>query len=100
MRKALIICSLMGLMACSSPPLPKPVIDTRAEIIDREVPGTVHSAYVEPIIDTVKVPTQLDPEGNYLRPSHTSVYEIRPGRVQPVEFPPDNRESEKKSGQE
>ena len=56
--------------------------------LERErVPGTVDDAWAEPMIDTIRVPGQLDPNGIYYRPSHETVVEIRPGRYQKVEYP-------------
>jgi hypothetical protein len=96
MRCILVAYCLAIFAACSSTPPPQPVVGNTGERIDREVPGTVHAPHIEPMIDTVQVPSQLDPEGNYYRPEHTTVYEIRPGRVQPVEFPPDEEEPKKR----
>ena len=53
---------------------------------DRPIPGSVNSVWVEPMYDTVRVPAGIDPSGTYFRPSHRSVVEIRPGRVQRVEY--------------
>jgi hypothetical protein len=56
--------------------------------LEREpVPGTVNDFWVEPMIDTVRVPGQLDPAGNYYRASHNTLVEIRPGRFQKVQYP-------------
>ncbi len=55
------------------------------------VPGTVNDVWVEPMIDTVRVPGQLDPKGTYYRPSHYSVVQIRPGRFQQVQYPADEK---------
>ncbi len=86
-----IICSFF-VVSCASRKVKPIEVDETVEIIDREVPGTVHSPYFEPIIDVVKVPPHLDPEGIYFRPSHTNIYEIRQGRVQGVEYPKDDED--------
>jgi hypothetical protein len=57
------------------------------ELEKEPVPGTVEDVYVEPMYDTVRVPGQLDPNGVYYRPSHKTIYEIRPGKFQPVQYP-------------
>ncbi|MCB9030745.1 MAG: hypothetical protein H6619_06805 [Deltaproteobacteria bacterium] len=43
-------------------------------------PGTVEYAWEEPMVDTVDVPPGLDPEGQYYRPAHKEVIEVRQGR--------------------
>lgn len=56
--------------------------------LEREpVPGTVNDVWAETMIDTVRVPGQLDPTGTYYRPSHNTLVEIRPGRYQKVQYP-------------
>ena len=62
-------------------------VKERAYVEENKVPGTVTEPWVEPIYDTVQVPAGLDPTGTYFRPSHQTVVEIRPGRVQPVQYP-------------
>lgn len=60
--------------------------------LERErVPGTIDDAWVEPMIDSVRVPGQLDPNGVYYRPSHETIVEIRHGKFQKVEYPEDPR---------
>ena len=85
----------------SSSSAPEPVVDvTRGGSIstvvirqpinelEREpVPGTVNDFWVEPMIDSVQVPAQIDPHGVYYRPSHKTLAEIRHGRFQKVQFP-------------
>lgn len=61
------------------------------------VPGTVTEPWVEPMHDTVQVPAQLDPTNTYFRPSHQTVVEIRPGRVQPLQYP--EQQKDQKSDQ-
>lgn len=56
--------------------------------LERErVPGTVDDLWVETMVDTVRVPAQIDPHGVYYRPSHNTLAEIRPGRYQKVQYP-------------
>ncbi|MCB0322083.1 MAG: hypothetical protein KDD69_00885 [Bdellovibrionales bacterium] len=56
--------------------------------LERErVPGTVEDVWVEPMYDQVRVPAALDPNGVYYRPSHSTLVEIRHGKVQPVQYP-------------
>ena len=67
-----------------------------AFVEENKIPGTVTEPWVEPMNDTVQVPAQLDPTGTYYRPSHQTVVEIRPGRVQPLQYqdPKDNQGSD------
>ena len=60
------------------------------EVQENKVPGTVTEPWVEPMYDTVRVPGQLDPTGTYYRKGHQTVVEIRPGRLQEVQFPNEN----------
>ena len=53
------------------------------------VPGTVNDVWVEPMYNSVRIPGQLDPRGNYYRAGHTGIAEIRPGRFQLGEYPDD-----------
>lgn len=56
--------------------------------LEREpVPGTVNDVWAETMIDTIRVPGQLDPHGVTYRPSHNTLAEIRPGRYQKVQYP-------------
>ena len=57
------------------------------ELEKEPVPGTVDDVWVQPMYDTIRVPSQLDPKGVYYRPSHKTVVEIRPGKFQAVEYP-------------
>ena len=43
-------------------------------------PGVVEEVWEEPMVDVVDVPPGLDPEGNYYRPGHQEVQEVRQGR--------------------
>jgi hypothetical protein len=46
----------------------------------RKIPGVVEYVWEEPMVDVVDVPPGLDPEGQYYRPAHQAVVEIRQGR--------------------
>ena len=48
--------------------------------------GSVSKPYVQPIRDVVTVPAQVDPTNTYYRPSHETIVEIIPGRVQPLRY--------------
>lgn len=61
--------------------------ETRVVVRENAVPGTVTEPWFEPMYDTVKVPAQVDPTGTYFRPEHKTVAEIKPGRVQPLQYP-------------
>lgn len=90
---ALVCCAFaIGLTSCttqtaslSEAELKEPVV-----VMENPVPGTVNEFWVEPMYDTVKVPAKLDPTGTYYRPSHNTVVEIRNGRAQPVQYPPED----------
>ena len=59
-------------------------VEVREVIADqryaRQVPGAAEYVWEEPMIDVVDVPPGLDPEGNYYRPGHQAVVEVRQGR--------------------
>lgn len=44
--------------------------------------GIAPHIWEEPMVDVIDVPPGLDPEGNYYRPAHQEVIEIRQGRWQ------------------
>ena len=46
----------------------------------RKAPGVVEYVWEEPMVDVVRVPPGLDPEGHYYRPGHQAVVEIRQGK--------------------
>lgn len=50
-------------------------------------PGAVEFVYEPPLIDVIDVPPGLDPEGQYYRPAHQSIVEIRPGRWRYYKLP-------------
>ncbi len=79
-----------SLSSCAPIEQPAPIkIIKQERIIAQEnpVPGTVEEEYVEKMLDTVEVPGQLDPTGTYYRKPHKTIYEIRPGRYQQLEYP-------------
>ena len=95
MRRQLIILSLVLLLpACVRQQ--QEVTGKYVEVQENSIPGTVTEPWVEPMYDTVKVPGRLDPSGTYYRPSHKTVVEVRPGRVQPVQYPEQNESEIKK----
>ena len=86
--------------ACSSK-APEPIKVTAAtetvvlrqtvnELEREPVPGTVTEAWVEPMIDTVCQPGQIDPSGTYYRKGHCTIAEVRRGKYQQVEYPDDH----------
>ena len=48
----------------------------------KEDPAVVDYIWEEPMVDVVRVPPGLDPEGIYYRPEHKEVIEIRQGKWQ------------------
>lgn len=44
--------------------------------------GIAPHIWEEPMVDVIDVPPGLDPEGNYYRPAHQAVVEIRQGKWQ------------------
>ncbi len=52
------------------------------KIYEREDPATPDYIWEEPMVDVIKVPPGLDPEGIYYRPEHKEVIEIRQGKWQ------------------
>ena len=57
------------------------------ELQQDPVPGTHLQPWQETYYDYVSVPGAIDPKGLYYRSSHKTVYEIRPGKHQRVEYP-------------
>ena len=82
--------SLFSFVSCSSKspgPVERTVLTPSYLAADENPPpGVVTEAWVEPMYDTVKVPAQLDPAGNYFRPAHRTIVEIRPDRFQQVQY--------------
>ena len=54
--------------------------------VGNQIRGTVAKPYVQPMRDVIKVPAQVDPTNTYYRPSHDTIVEIIPGRVQPIQY--------------
>lgn len=98
--RAFTICVLLGVFGCVKEPPPKPseinnTVVVREEISELEkekVPGTQNDVWVEPMPGYVRVPAQLDPRGIYYRPSHNTLIETRPGKVQEVQYPNEHGE--------
>jgi hypothetical protein len=79
------VAMLGGASACSIAE-PAPVIEYRKMEVTERVPGAVYEEWVEPMYDTVHVPGQIDPAGNYYRMPHQSVVEIRHDRFDDVDY--------------
>ena len=79
----LLLGVLLGVVGCSSTQ-PSTVVQVHEVMADeryaRDIPGVVQDVWVEPMVDVVDVPPGLDPEGQYYRPGHQQVTEIRQGR--------------------
>lgn len=89
----------LGMVGCvtmgqQKKPLPEKQV---VELYENPVPGTVDTIWEEPMYDTVRIPGQIDPHGTYYRLPHRNVVEIRPGRVQQVQFPEDAAPQENKT---
>jgi hypothetical protein len=80
---------LTSATACSRASGPKSPNEPVAvnTVQENPIPGTVTEAWAEPMYDDVDVPGQLDPTGTYYRVPHRTIIEVRPGRVQEVQFP-------------
>lgn len=88
---------IVGNVACSSTPRrvqPERVIVKSAEneLLLDTVPGTVRDVWAEKMVDQVRVPGQIDPNGVYYRKPHETLIEVRPGRYQQVQYPDDYKE--------
>ncbi len=70
------------LSGCMKQPPPPPAPAPLPVVREVRKEGTQPYLWQEPIVDVVKVPAGLDPEGNYYRPAHEAVVEIRQGRWQ------------------
>lgn len=64
--------------------------ETVNELEKDQVPGTVNEVWVEPMYDTIEMPGQI--YGNTYRIPHKAVVEIRPGKMQKVEYPDGNEQ--------
>lgn len=83
---------LVFLTSCASSV--EPIASEEPQIIVREkevvvsendIIGTSNELWSEEMIDTVKVPGQVDPSDTYYRLPHKTIYRIRPGKVQIIE---------------
>lgn len=76
----IILSALLLLCACTShqETVSGPVIEEQVTVIPD--PGAVEFVYEPPMVDVVDVPPGLDPAGEYYRPAHQEVTEIRQGR--------------------
>ncbi|MCC6934043.1 MAG: hypothetical protein IT292_12465 [Deltaproteobacteria bacterium] len=86
MRKITSLALVVLLTSCSLSTVPEEQIIVK----ESPVPGTITEPWTETMYDSVKVPAQLDPTGTYYRPTHQTVVEVRPGRVQPLQYPEEN----------
>lgn len=96
LRRLIVLVLLISFVACSTSRRKQPE-KIVVEVQEAAIPGTVTEVWEEPIVDTVRVPGQIDPQGNYYRAPHSTIVEIYPGRVQEVQYPVDER-SKGKSG--
>lgn len=62
--------------------VPPPLVDATPARTGVAQDGKMEYVWEEPIVDVVDVPPGLDPEGNYYRPAHRSVREVRQGKYQ------------------
>lgn len=81
----IVLFALVGILAlngCGVRSSNQSVIYERIERPSEPVPekGVSNFVWEEPMVDVVEVPPGLDPEGNYYRPNHQTVTEIRQGR--------------------
>ena len=88
-----VTIALLGASACSTTTAGQTITSVLRQPVNElerdPVPGTVNDVWVEPMYNTVRVPGKLDPRGNYYRPAHNTVVEIRHERFQVVEYPED-----------
>ncbi len=81
----LLFASLISLNACStttSQSSQSLEIKRQDKTYSKEDPAVVDYIWEEPMVDVIKVPPGLDPEGIYYRPQHKEVIEIRQGKWQ------------------
>ena len=91
MKHSTLILSLVCLVAMSSCARNCTIdtcgsMSTVEPVPGNQIRGTVSKPYVQPIRDVVTVPAQVDPTNTYYRPSHDTIVEIIPGRVQPIQY--------------
>lgn len=92
MKIRYLLLAIMMLSACSRQVqvgTSKTVVmrQTINELEKERVPGTHEDPWQEALYDTVRVPGAIDAKGIYYRPSHNTVYEIRPEKYQRVQYP-------------
>ncbi len=77
-----LLVLLTSFVSCSSKYTKEAVFveKEKVETITIKDPGAVEYVWEPPIVDVIKVPPGLDPEGIYYRPAHEEVVEIRQGR--------------------
>ncbi|MGI6681231.1 MAG: hypothetical protein ACOX3T_07115 [Bdellovibrionota bacterium] len=83
-----IICAILLMLLCACTATTQKQSSQALEIKHedkqylKEDPAVVDYIWEEPMVDVVKVPPGLDPEGIYYRPEHKEVIEIRQGKWQ------------------
>jgi hypothetical protein len=93
MRQVIVAILCMFLFGCATTSSQlgstKTVISRQTinELEKERVPGTHEDAWVEAMYDSVRVPGSIDPKGIYYRQGHNTIYEIRPGKYQKVQYP-------------
>ena len=91
---SVMVLATSVVVSCSSTPRrvqPERVLVKHAEnelLLDTP-PGTVRDIWAEKMVDQVRVPGQIDPNGVYYRKPHETLIEVRPGRYQQVQYPDD-----------
>lgn len=85
LNRAALLSGVIVCAGCSSRSMTSSVelLPTQPEaaiVVVETAPGVVKQTWEEPMVDVVKVPPGLDPEGHYYRPAHESIVEIRQGR--------------------
>ncbi len=79
----LAVALLAGVLGCGGSRVRTQNV-VREVIIEKPIytkaPGVQEGVWEEPMVDSVTVPPGLDPEGQYYRPEHDTIVEIRQGR--------------------
>lgn len=75
-----LLCAGAVITGCSASRKVSTDPEPRARIEIIKAPGVVEHVWEEPMVDVIDVPPGLDPEGQYYRPAHQSIVEIRQGR--------------------
>lgn len=75
-----LVLLLAVIASCTTKKQKETVFVEKVETITVRDPGAVEYVWEPPIVDVIKVPPGLDPEGIYYRPAHEEVVEIRQGR--------------------